>query len=154
MTAKSTKSSKPVNIPPMINLSDDSNDTEGSSDVQLRYDDEKTFTLKEFYDYDSFPESTGSAVLPWTDFTRDFMSLDIAMTPEVKHLCENNMDGWVDLRPYMIENPEKCTRYDFLPKILARFRHMHLRHLCVTNPTDGTLEGMITRQDIFLWMPL
>ena len=50
MTGKSTKSGRaPVNIPPMINSSDDSNDTEGSSDVQLRYDDEKTFTLKEFY---------------------------------------------------------------------------------------------------------
>ena len=144
-------SGKPaVNIPSMVNSSSDVSDTEGDS----FYITEKEFTLKEFYDYDNFPESTGSAVLPWTDFTRDFMSLDIAMTPAVKQYCENTPDSWIDMRPYMIENPEKCTRYDFLPKVLARFRHMHLRHLCVTDPTDGTLEGVITRQDIFLWMPL
>ena len=120
----------------------------------MGYNKEKLFTLKDFYDYEFFPESTGAAILPWTDFTRDFMSLDIAMTPATKQICEDHLDMLIDLRPYMIENPEKCTRYDFLPKILARFRHMHLRHLCVTNPTDGTLEGVITRQDIFLWMPM
>lgn len=149
ITGKSGKAD--VHIPP---LNDSSDDTEGDSDLSLGYNNEKNFTLKEFYDYDDFPESTGSAILPWTEFTRDFMSLDIAMTPAVKQYCEDTPDSWIDLRPYMIENPEKCTRYDFLPKVLARFRHMHLRHLCVTNPTNGQLEGVITRQDIFLWMPM
>jgi hypothetical protein len=82
------------------------------------------------------------------------MSLDIAMSPEVKQICEDHLDHIIDLRPYMIENPEKCQKYDFLPKILARFRHLHLRHLCVINPINGELDGLITRQDIFNWMPL
>ena len=82
------------------------------------------------------------------------MSLDLPMTPEIRQICEAHSDSMIDLRPYMIENPEKCQRYDFLPKVLARFRHMHLRHLCVVNPNDGSLDGVITRQDIFLWMPL
>lgn len=51
----------------------------------------------------------------------------------------------VDLRPYIIENPEMCTRFDYLPKILKRFRHMNLRHIIVVNPVNGTIEGMITR---------
>ena len=89
--------------------------------------------------------STGAAVLPWTDFTRDFLSLDITMTPDVKQICGDHEDHLIDLRPYMIENPERCAIYDFLPKILARFRHMHLRHLCVINPTNGLLQGVITR---------
>lgn len=54
----------------------------------------------------------------------------------------------------MIESPEVCTKFDFLPKIVARFRHLHLRHLVVTNPFNGQLEGMITRGDIFNYMPL
>ena len=137
----------------MVDNSSETSETDDSN-LSLGYDNVKPFTLKDFYDYEEFPESTGSAVLPWTNFTRDFMSLDIAMTPDIKQYCENNLDNMIDMRPYMIENPEKCTRYDFLPKVLARFRHMHLRHLCVTDPTDGTLEGVITRQDIFLWMPL
>jgi len=54
------------------------------------------------------PESVNAAVLPWSDFTRDFLSLDIAMTPEVKQICQDHLNDLIDLRPYMIENPEKC----------------------------------------------
>ena len=128
--------------------------TEGTSECSLGYDTDKGFLLENFYDEDNFPKSTGAACLPWTDFTRDFMSLDLPMTPEIRQICEAHSDSMIDLRPYMIENPEKCQRYDFLPKVLASFRHMHLRHLCVVNPNDGSLDGVITRQDIFLWMPL
>jgi CBS domain-containing protein len=128
--------------------------SEQSSEISLAYENRKPFSLKEFYDYDTFPKSTGAAVLPWTDFTRDFMSLDIKMTPTHQQICEDHLEHLIDLRPYMIENPEQVNRFDFLPKILSRFRHMHLRHMCVVNPNDGRLEGVITRQDIFLWMPL
>lgn len=76
------------------------------------------------------------------------------MNQQIEDICSNHTDKLIDLRPYMIQNPETVNRYDFLPKILARFRHMHLRHLVVTNPANGNLEGMITRQDIFTWMPL
>lgn len=54
----------------------------------------------------------------------------------------------------MIENPETINKYDMLPKILRRFLHMQLRHLIVVNPVTGFMEGIITRQDIFAWMPL
>jgi CBS domain-containing protein len=93
-------------------------------------------------------------VLPWTEFTRDFESLDLKLTPSISHICEKHSEKLVDLRPYMIENPETCTKWDFLPKILSRFQHLHLRHLIVVNPVTGHLEGMITRKDIFTWMAL
>jgi CBS domain-containing protein len=37
----------------------------------------KPYNQKTYYDYDSFPESSGHSCLPWTDFTRDFTSLDL-----------------------------------------------------------------------------
>jgi hypothetical protein len=77
--------------------------------------------LKHFYDYDSFPESKGYAVLGWENFTRDFDGLDLTVTTEIREICEKHMDKLVDLRPYMIENPETCTKFDFLPKVLNRF---------------------------------
>lgn len=115
---------------------------------------ERPFDIKEYYDYDSFPESKGFSILPWQCFTRDFEGIDLKINSEISHLCETHLEKLVDLRPYMIENPETCTKFDFLPKILSRFRNQHLRHLIVVNPTTGWLEGMITRQDIFAYMPL
>ena len=114
----------------------------------------KPYNRKTYYDIDSFPESSSLSQLPWTDFTRDFLSLDKKLDKHAEHICNQQLDKLVDLRPYMIENPETVTKFDFLPKVLDRFRHMHLRHLIVVNPTNNHLEGMITRQDIFNWMPM
>jgi hypothetical protein len=77
--------------------------------------------LKHFYDFDSFPESKGFSILSWKLFTRDFKALDKKCTGEIAHICESHLDKLVDLRPYMIENPEICHKHDFLPKILSRF---------------------------------
>lgn len=81
ITQKSGKAAN-VDIPNLVDSSETSET--GESDVSLGYENAKPFLLKDFYDFDSFPESTGAAVLPWTDFCRDFMSLDIAMTPAIK----------------------------------------------------------------------
>lgn len=51
----------------------------------------------------------------------------------------------IDLRPYMIENVHKCTRFDYLPLILSSFRFHHVRHMVVVNPINNKLEGVITR---------
>lgn len=112
------------------------------------------FNFRRYMDYDSFPESTGPSIEPWTAFTRDFKAVDLKNTADCEHICQTHKDTLVDLRPYMIANPETCTRFDFLPKIHGRFRQMHLRHMIVVNPTNNRLQGIITRQDIFTWMPL
>mmetsp|Transcript_17794 Transcript_17794/g.30156 ORF Transcript_17794/g.30156 Transcript_17794/m.30156 type:complete len:83 (+) Transcript_17794:2600-2848(+) len=82
------------------------------------------------------------------------MGLDKMIDAEVQEVCELHGDKMIDTRPYLIDNPEVITRFDFLPKILKRFRHMNLRHLIVVNPINHSVEGIITRQDIFTWMPL
>ena len=106
---------------------------------------DKPYSLKEFYDYDTFPESKGLGILSWKFFTRDFDSVDLKLTNEIKHICETHLEKLIDLRPYMIENPESVNKFDYLPKIHSRFLNLHLRHLIVTNPISGHLEGMITR---------
>ena len=60
----------------------------------------------------------------------------------------------IDLRSYYIETPFLAQSTDRLQKVLDVFRHMHLRSLAVTNPGNGELEGIITRQDIFAYMSL
>jgi len=82
------------------------------------------------------------------------MGTDKKMDDMVKDICEKHKDELIDLRPYMIENVHKCTRFDYLPLILNTFRYNHLRHLVVVNPINNRLEGVITRQDIFMYMPL
>ena len=47
----------------------------------------KPFNHKTYYDYDSFPQSSGHSCLPWTDFTRDFLSLDKKIDKQVEHSC-------------------------------------------------------------------
>lgn len=60
----------------------------------------------------------------------------------------------IDLRPYMNEQPEKCTKFDFLPKLLDRFRNLNLRHIFVVDIYNGKCVGVINRGDLFTYMPL
>ena len=125
-----------------------------SSEISLYAENQKPFSISNFYDYDSFPESKGFQIISWSNFTRAFDGLDLKCTQEITEICEKHLDKLVDLRPYMIENPEICSKFDTLPRIVARFMNMHLRHLIVVNPTNDRLEGIITRQDLFLYMAL
>jgi H+/Cl- antiporter ClcA len=95
------------------------NTTNDSSEMSLYID--KPFNLKAYYDFDCFPESTGFQILDWRLFCRPFDSLDLKLTPEVQQICGTHLEKLIDLRPYMIENPETCNKFDFLPKILMRF---------------------------------
>lgn len=67
----------------------------------------------------------------------------------MQKICEENLEKRIDLRPYMYERPYTVNTKDKLPKVLNLFKQMHLRHLPVINEKTGTLEGIITRQDIF-----
>ncbi len=61
-------------------------------------------------------------------------------------------DEWVDLRPYIIEFPQKISRFAKVSKALEVFRTYHLRHLLIINPMDDTLAGIITRKDLDSFM--
>ena len=54
----------------------------------------------------------------------------------------------------MIERPYCVYESDKLAKIVEVFRLMNLRHLPVINENDNTLQGIITRQDIFAYMTI
>jgi CBS domain-containing protein len=112
----------------------------------------KKFDLTSYYEYNSFPDAKEG--LSWLKFTTPFVGKDYLTNQKIKEQCHADQNKLIDLRPYMVENPETITKFDFLPKILRRFQHQHLRHLIVVNPITGLLEGMITRQDIFEWLPL
>lgn len=103
------------------------------------------------FDYTVVPQQ--QEVLDWTYFNTDFWSTDRSYD-EVEDICENNRERRIDLRPYMIETPFQAQTTDKMQKLLDIFRHMHLRHLLVTNPANGELEGIITRQDLFAYMSL
>lgn len=100
------------------------------------------------------PLDDTKVILSWMQFRVDYTSLDKELDDNLIEICEKHATELVDLRPYMIEHPETCTQLDFLPKVLARFRALHLRHLIVTNPYSGHAHGIITRGDIFKYMPL
>ena len=65
---------------------------------------------------------------------------------------EGHDDKWVDLRPYMIEFPQKLSRFAKLDKALDVFRTYHLRHLLIINPKDDTVAGIVTRKDLDAFM--
>ena len=72
----------------------------------------------------------------------------------ILEVIEENFEEWIDLRPYMIENPHKCSIYDTFQNVLTQFRINHLRHLMVVDPSNGTLKGVVTRKDLFAYNQL
>lgn len=60
----------------------------------------------------------------------------------------------IDLRPYMISKPFTVFENDPLQKCLDIFRLMNLKTLIVLSERDGTVAGVITRQDLFAFMNL
>lgn len=113
---------------------------------------QRKFDLATYYNFDLFPDMKKD--LRFDEFTVPLIGKDRQATQKMKDICQQDQNKLIDLRPYMIENPETINKFDYLPKILRRFLHMHLRHLIVVNPVTGLLEGMVTRQDLFTWLPL
>ena len=111
-------------------------------------------TINEFTgerDYELAPKSEN--ILHWHYFCSDFYSTDRSYS-EVKEVAETYSHRYVDLRPYMIEQPYEVKTTDKLPKVLDLFRHMHLRALPVNDPNTGMPVAVLTRADIFSFMSL
>jgi len=92
--------------------------------------------------------------MPWKNFCRDFWSKDLKVTREMKAVCEYYENYLVDFRPYLIESPITVFTTDSLKNCVELMRNMYLRHIIVISPVDGTLQGIITRQDLFAWLDL
>lgn len=83
----------------------------------------------------------------WTKFNVNVYS-DEMKPGNIFEILDDNQSEFFDLRPYIIEFPQKLSRYAKLSKALEMFRTYHLRHLLVINPKDDTLAGIITRKDL------
>ena len=102
-------------------------------------------------DFTELPESVNN--LDWRCFNTDFKSTDHKFM-EVASICAKNQNERIDLRPYMIESPFVCFTTDRMQKVLDIYRHNQLRQICVINPIDGSLQGVISREDLFSYMHL
>lgn len=76
------------------------------------------------------------------------------MTDVILDILRSNRSKQIDLRPYIIENPITVFIKDPLQKLVGLFRKMHLRHMVVIDPKNGKLMGIITRQDLFMYLDL
>jgi len=103
-------------------------------------------------DTTEFPES--DLLVDWRDFNVNFSSTHKQITPGLKQLMKAYADEFVDLRPYMIQSPYTCTTTDKFQKVLDIYRFMQLKTVIVVSPHDGTLQGTISRRDLFKYMAL
>ena len=112
-----------------------------------------------------FAMTPESEVMNWSEFneniyserilTGDFFEIlaeGFLQKTSSKRLLTEDDEEWIDLRPYMIEFPQKVSRFAKLSKALEMFRTYHLRHLLVINPRDDTVAGIITRKDLDAFM--
>lgn len=90
-------------------------------------------------------------MLDWRIFCVDILSTEADGEKVILDVVEENYEEWIDLRPYMIESPMAVSMHDKFYKVLNQFRINHLRHMCVLDPSNGKLTGIITRKDIFAY---
>lgn len=91
--------------------------------------------------------------LEWSDFNVDFHSeVQSIKQPKFAQIAEKESRLNVDLRPYMVPRPYTVYENDSIQKCLNLFRLMNLRQLPVLNEDDGSIVGIITRQDLFAFM--
>lgn len=105
-------------------------------------------------DYDNkngFPDTPKHKLLPWTTFRHNIFSREADAEHVIVDIIEDNYEEWIDLRPYMIESPIAVSVHDKFFRVLEQFRINHTRHMCVIDPSDGALKGVITRKDIFAY---
>ena len=105
----------------------------------------------EFDAKNGFPKSPTDQLVPWTEFTQDIESNETDASDVLQNVIDDCFEEWLDLRPYMFENPEQVSIHDYFFRVLERFRIFHCRHLMVVDPSNGALRGVITRKDIFAY---
>ena len=95
----------------------------------------------------------GFGSIDWSAFNVNFHSTVANIDdPKYKDTLSLHKDKMIDLRAYMIPRPHSVFENDTIQKCLDIFRLMNLRALPVVNEDDGSLVGIITRQDLFAFM--
>lgn len=101
-----------------------------------------------------FPATPENQIVSWRRFNYNIYSEEADPKEVLETVCDSYEDEKLDLRPYMWELPYIAYVHDDLDKCLELFRHHHLRHLPIVNPSDGSLVGIVTRKDLFAYMEL
>lgn len=127
---------------PLIN-STEHVEKSASHEFELTYDEKN-----------GFPPTPPSKVLSLNNFGVDIFSNDADAEHVIMDVIEENFEEWIDLRPYMIENPLSVSQHDKFYKVLDQFRLNHCRHLMVVDPSSGNLAGVVTRKDLFAYNSL
>jgi hypothetical protein len=99
-----------------------------------------------------YPES--DLIVSWKEFNTQFNSEHKKVTADLKKVMKTFENELIDLRPYMIHSPFTCTTTDRFQKVLDIYRYMQLKTVIVVNPVDGTIQGTISRKDLFKYMAL
>jgi len=94
-----------------------------------------------------FPPTPPEDLIHWSRFNSNIYSDEMSAKAALAAI-EGHDEEWIDLRPYMIEQPQKLSRYATVAKALDIFRTYHLRHLLVVDPEDDSLSGILTRKDL------
>ena len=108
----------------------------------------------EYGEHNGFPKTPGDKIVPWQEFNTDVYSTEPDAAWALENVIDDCYEEWIDLRPYMIEYPITVSIFDKMYTVLDCFRLNHLRHLCVIDPADHSLKGVITRKDLFKFMHL
>ena len=87
-----------------------------------------------------------SDIIHWSKFNANIFS-SVESPDEALAALEGHGEEWIDLRPYMIEQPVKLCRFNTLSRALDVFRTYHLRHLVIVNTYDDSIAGILTRKD-------
>ena len=128
-------------------------DSNRSSLGAVSESDEIGTTRNEEEDENDMVEKLSPLELDWSDFNVDFHSTcpDVN-SKEIQKIAHTHSSKVIDLRPYMVPRPFTVFENDNFQKCLDIFRLMNLRHMPVLAEEDGSIVGMITRQDLFAFM--
>ena len=69
-----------------------------------------------------FPATPKDELIPWWKFNMNITSDEVDATYVLEEIIDKHSEKWVDLRPYMIENPIKVSIYCKCTEVLELFR--------------------------------
>lgn len=94
-----------------------------------------------------FPDTPPEELIHFRKFNSNIYSDELDAKEALEGLSGFE-EEWIDLRPYMIEDPQKLSQHTTVAKTLEVFRTYHLRTLIIVNPEDDSIVGIITRKDL------
>ena len=77
--------------------------------------------------------------LLWYELNTNINSDEADSKWVLENVCDDYQDEWLDLRPYLNENPCRIPSNEQFLTVVEKFRLLNLRHILVTDPSTGDL---------------